>query len=199
VEYLTQETRRLSSYDALFREGAERLGWDWRLLASQAYQESRFDPAARSWAGAEGLLQLMPSTAREVKVRNRRDPKQNVDGSVRYLEKLGRDWTKRLSSGKDPLPFVLASYNVGTGHVDDARRLARKNGGDPDDWETVAYWLTQLAKKNVYEDPAVRLGYARGTEPVQYVSAIFERYDHYRQFVGEPDPEDAAEPEPEPG
>ena len=191
VEYLTAETRILSRYDLLFREGASRLGWDWRLLASQAYQESRFDPSARSWAGAEGLLQLMPSTAKDMKVKNRRDPRQNVEGSVRYLEWLTREWSRKIE-GSDPLPFILASYNVGSGHVDDARALARKNGGDPDDWEAVSFWLLELAKKKVYEDPVVKLGYARGTEPVQYVTAIFDRYDHYRQFVGESPSEESA-------
>ena len=182
--YLTSETGTLSDYDDLFRQHARRLDWDWRLLASQAYQESRFKPDARSWAGAVGLLQLMPGTAREVGVRNSRDPQDNVRGAVTYLEKL----TKRWSNIADPdarLKFILASYNAGPGHIDDARRLAAKHGANVDSWQDVAFWLLQKSKRQYYTDPVVKHGFVRGLEPVTYVSVILERFDHYRQFVRE--------------
>lgn len=182
-EYLTSETGRLSPFDTLFRQHAPQIGWDWRLLAAQAYQESRFDPTARSWAGAQGLLQLMPGTAREVGVRSVNDPAQNVAGAVRYINGLERQWLKDIADPAERLKFVLASYNTGRGHVQDAQRLTVKNGGDPKKWDDVAFWLLQKSKRAVYTDPVVRHGFSRGLEPVLYVRKILERLDHYRQFV----------------
>ncbi len=182
-EYLTSETGRLSPYDPLLRQHAERLGWDWRLLAAQAYQESRFDPNARSWAGAQGLLQIMPGTARDLGIRNVWDAGENIDGAVRYLEQLTRRWSTRIPDPDERLKFVLASYNTGAGHVDDAQRLAEKHGRDPTKWEDVAFWLVQKSKREVFTDPVVRYGFSRGLEPVLYVRKILERFEHYRQFV----------------
>jgi membrane-bound lytic murein transglycosylase F len=182
-EYLTSRTGRLSTYDELFRRYAARLGWDWRLLASQAYQESRFDPRARSWAGAQGLLQLMPGTARDLRVGNVLDPEQNVQGAVRFLADLSSRWDSVIPDPAERLKFVLASYNTGPGHVEDARRLAKKNGGDPTRWDDVAFWLVQKSKRAVYTDPVVEHGFSRGLEPVLYVSRVLERFGHYRQFV----------------
>ena len=182
-EYLTSETGRLSQYDSLFRAAAPQLGWDWRLLASQAFQESRFLPTARSWAGAVGLLQLMPSTARDLGVRNPRDPSQNVRGATAFLAELQQFWTPRIADSTERLKFVLAAYNVGSAHVLDAQRLAEKYGGDPLAWDDVAYWMLQLSKKSVYTDPVVKYGFARGIEPVTYVALVLERFEHYRQVL----------------
>ena len=182
-EYLTSETGRLSEYDDILRAAAPRIGWDWRLLASQTFQESKFDPRARSWAGAMGLLQLMPATAREVDVNSPYDPEENVAGAVRYLEWLTDQWVDSIPDEEQRLRFILASYNAGAGHVGDARRLARKHGDDPNNWEAVSYWLLQKSKKDVYNDPVVKYGYARGMEPVLYVSRILDRFEHYKEFV----------------
>lgn len=182
--YLTAETRVLSDFDALLRQAADSVGWDWRLLASQAYQESRFDARARSWAGAAGILQLMPATAREVGVADPYDPAQNVAGAARYLRLLDKQyWRDEIADDEERVKFILASYNAGAGHVMDARRLAEKHGDDPDRWEDVAYWLLQKAQADVINDPVVQHGYCRGLEPVQYVARILDRYAHYRQFV----------------
>jgi len=181
--YLTSETGTLSAYDELLREYAPQLGWDWRLLGSQMYQESRFQPNARSWAGAVGLLQLMPATARQVGVRNPRNPEQNVRGAVRYLTWLENRWKDNVTDPTERLKFVLASYNAGSGHVEDAQRLAAKHGDDPKKWDEVAYWLLQLSEAEMYTDPVVEFGFVRGLEPVTYVSLILDRYAHYRQFV----------------
>jgi membrane-bound lytic murein transglycosylase F len=183
--YLTSETGQLSRYDAMIKRAAADLDWDWRLLASQAYQESRFDPAARSWAGAVGILQIMPATAREVGVRRPLDPEENLAGGVRYLDKLDAYWRRHLPEldPEERLKFVLGSYNAGMGHVQDARRLATKHGDDPARWDDVSYWLLRLSEPDVYNDPAVRYGYLRGLEPVTYVALILERYRHYLDFV----------------
>jgi membrane-bound lytic murein transglycosylase F len=182
--YLTAETGRLSAYDDFFREYSRIPGWDWRLVASQAYQESRFDPRAHSWAGALGIMQMMPATAREMKI-NPHDPKQSIEGACRYLWKLDQEFDDEISEEGERRKFILASYNVGRGHVEDARRLARKNGDDPNRWIDVAYWLIRKSKRDVYNDPVVRYGFARGTEPVAYVDLILDRYEHYKAFVKE--------------
>lgn len=192
-EYLTSETGRLSEYDDLLYEAASEIGWDWRLLAAQAYQESRFEPRARSWAGAQGLLQLMPATAAEFGVTNVNDPRDNVGGAVRFIQWLTDYWSERIGDEDERLKFILASYNTGHGHVEDARRLTDKNGGPDDVWEEVAVWLLQKSNRLVYEDPVVRYGYSRGLEPVLYVAKILNRYDHYREFVTE-EPASGEEP-----
>jgi len=181
--YLTTETGTLSAFDDAFREYAKIPGWDWRLVAAQAYQESRFDPNAHSWAGATGLMQIMPRTARSLKV-NPRDPRASVEGACRYLWQMDSAW-KSIANEDERIKFILASYNVGTGHVQDAVRLAEKFGDDPKSWDDVAYWLVRKSKRNVYNDPVVKHGYARGTEPVAYVDQILGRFENYRQFVEE--------------
>jgi len=182
-KFLTSTTGRLCEYDHLLKRYAAELGWDWRLLASQAYQESRFKPEARSWAGAMGLLQLMPRTAKEFGVTDLDDPEQNVQGAVKFLQWLTNHWTKRIDDEGERLKFILASYNTGAGHVEDAQRLAEKHGNDPDRWEHVSYWLLQKSTQQYSADPVVKFGFCRGVEPVQYVSSILDRFDHYRQFV----------------
>ena len=182
--YLTAETGTLSDYDALLKQVAPRIGWDWRLLASQMFQESRFDPHARSWAGAEGLLQIMPATARELGIQDPYDPRANIAGAVKYLDWLDREyWRDAIPDSTERVRFVLASYNVGAGHVMDAQRLATAAGGDATHWADVAYWLLQKSRAEVYSRPEVRHGYCRGLEPVQYVQRILDRYATYAQFV----------------
>jgi membrane-bound lytic murein transglycosylase F len=182
-EYLTSTTGKLCEFDELIKKYASELNWDWRLLASQAFQESRFKPAARSWAGATGLLQLMPRTAREYGVHDPLNPEDNVAGAVRFLKWLTERWSKRISNDEERLKFVLASYNCGAGHVEDAQRLTEKYGGDPLRWDDVSYWLLQKSSQQYSTDPVVKFGFCRGIEPVTYVSLILERFDHYRQFV----------------
>ena len=191
--YLTSTTGTLSPFDSLLRAQAPRLGWDWRLLGSQMFQESRFQPNARSWAGARGLMQLMPATARQFGVRRIADPKQNVTGGVKYLLWLQKYWATRIDDPGERLKFILASYNAGAGHVEDAQRLADAQGDDPTKWADVSYWLLQLSKQEYYAHPVVRYGFCRGLEPVQYVQTILERFEHYKQFVA---PAVAARDEP---
>jgi membrane-bound lytic murein transglycosylase F len=182
-EYLTSTTGKLSEYDPLIKQYASELGWDWRLLASQAFQESRFKPAARSWAGATGLLQLMPATARQFGVTNALDPADNVQGAVKFLKWLQNYWAKRIPDENERLKFILASYNCGAGHVEDAQRLTEKYGGNPQSWEDVSYWLLQKSTQQYSSDEVVKFGFCRGLEPVNYVANILERFDHYKQFV----------------
>jgi len=97
-------------------------------------------------------------------------------------------WKKSIASDSERIKFILASYNVGTGHVQDAVRLAQKNGDDPTSWLDVSYWLIRKSKRAVYNDPVVKHGFARGTEPVAYVDQIMVRWKNYKEFVTEPPP-----------
>ncbi|HEX8923020.1 MAG TPA: transporter substrate-binding domain-containing protein [Pyrinomonadaceae bacterium] len=182
-EYLTNATGKLCEFDEVIKKYATELNWDWRLLAAQAFQESRFKPNAKSWAGATGLLQLMPRTAREYGVHNALDPEDNVAGAVRFLKWLTTRWSARIPDEGERLKFILASYNAGAGHVEDAQRLTEKYGGDPKRWDDVSYWLLQKSTQQYSADPVVKFGFCRGLEPVNYVSLILERFDHYKQFV----------------
>ena len=182
-EYLTSSTGKLSQFDSLLKQYAAELNWDWRLLAAQTFQESRFKPDARSWAGASGLLQLMPATARQYGVHNPFNPEENIQGAVRFLKWLSDFWLERIPDDAERLKFILASYNTGAGHVQDAQRLTEKYGVDPKVWADVSYWLLQKSTQQYSTDPVVKFGFCRGLEPVNYVTLILERFDHYKQFV----------------
>lgn len=181
-ELYSKSSGKISPYDEIFKEFGEKVGLDWRLLASQAYQESRFKPEVASWAGAQGLMQLMPATAKRFGAKDPSDPRQSVKAGVKYMEWLEEHW-KGVEDSTERLKFMLASYNVGEGHVKDAQRLAEKHGKDPTEWEDVEEFLLKKSKKEYYNDPVVNYGYCRGREPVNYVREIMERFEHYDEFV----------------
>jgi membrane-bound lytic murein transglycosylase F len=182
-EYASFTGQKLSPYDDLIKEHATKLDWDWRLLAAMVYQESKFDPNSESWAGAKGLLQMMPATARAYGVTNRANPRQSIKGGTDYLLWLEQQWQPRVPDNSEQLKFVMASYNVGLGHVYDACALAEKNGAKPTIWEEVKPYMLKLANRKYYNDPVVKLGYARGSEPVNYVDGILLRFERYKQLI----------------
>lgn len=176
--------QKISPYDHLIKPAADSIGWDWRLLASQIYQESRFDPKARSWAGAVGLMQLVPETGRRFGAEILTDPRQSIKAGTAYIEHLDQLWSKTVEDEFERIKFVLASYNVGLGHVVDARDLAQKYGREPDIWDdSVEYFLLNKSKKKFINDPVVKFGYCRGEEPVNYVQEILNRYAQYSQLI----------------
>jgi len=184
-DFYSKNTNKISKYDDIIKENAKKIGWDWRFLCSQVYQESRFDPKAKSWAGAGGLIQLMPATAKEVGVSDSFNPKQNISGGVKYLHKM-RNKFKAVRDSIQRIKFTLAAFNCGAGHVFDAMRLAEKNGKNPNIWdENVEEYILKLTDKKYYLDAVVRYGFVRGTEPYNYVKDIFLRYEHYKQFIKE--------------
>lgn len=125
----------------------------------------------------------MPRTAREFGVRDAFDPEDNVQGAVKFLKWLQDFWADRITDEGERLKFVLASYNTGAGHVEDAQRLTENYGGNPEVWDDVSYWLLQKSTQKFSADPVVKFGFCRGMEPVNYVANILERFDHYKQFV----------------
>ena len=156
---------RISPYDSLIKIYAESLGWDWRLLASQVYQESRFHPDATAWTNAKGLMQLMPNTAEELQVSDPQDPEESLRGGVRYLRQLSRAF-ETIQDSTEQIKFTLAAYNSGLGHVEDARRLATSRGLDPNCWEgNVDQMILGLSSPTNYNEAAVKYGYLRGVDP----------------------------------
>ncbi|MCK5808375.1 transporter substrate-binding domain-containing protein [bacterium] len=184
-DFFSKKGGKISKYDALIKKEAKLLGWDWRLLASLIYQESEFNPKAKSWAGAKGLMQMMPATAKEYGVKNRVNPKDNLKGGVKFLRYLHG----RFDSVKDPVQrkkFTMAAYNCGFYHVRDARKLAAHRKIDENQWDgSVDRVILDMSNPKHFNHPVVKYGYVRGREPYNYVNDIFERYAHYQQFVTE--------------
>lgn len=164
---------RLPRYRKLIQKMARKYGFDWRLIAAVIYQESHFDPGARSPTGVVGLMQLTRDTAEEVGVSNRRDPRQSITGGVKYLKKLYDKYTE--AQDPDRMLITLASYNIGRGHVLDARGIAEKRGLNPNSWSALEEVLPLLRYSKYYKK--TRYGYCRGTEPVRYVNRILTYYD----------------------
>ncbi len=178
--YVDKEKGIISEWDYLFKAYAENANTDWRLLAAICYQESCFDPNARSWAGACGLMQLMPKTALSLGMEEEDifEPEANVSTAAQYLSQLAMFYRDVPDYG-ERMNFVLASYNGGMGHVRDAMALTKKNGGDPYLWEDVAEYILLLSKPQYYRDDVVKHGYMRGTETHNYVASVRERYEEY--------------------
>ena len=175
----------ISLYDGIFKKQAILCGWDWRLLAAQAYQESAFDPQAVSYMGAMGLMQLMPGTAREVGVAQSEVfvPESNVRGAVKYINKLNTHYAS-IANADERINFILAGYNAGAGHVDDARALAQKYGKDPDVWlGNVDVFVLRMSESTYYNQPEVKHGYFRGSETYNYVNSIRTRWGEYKKKI----------------
>jgi membrane-bound lytic murein transglycosylase F len=176
---------KISLYDDYFKQYARPLGWDWRLLASIAYQESKFYTDRVSWAGATGLMGLMPRTAEAFGLSA--DSLEYPEGSVRAATGLIRRLNRSFSSVEDEnerIKFILAAYNAGASHIYDAQALAGKYGKNPSLWEdNVEEYLKLKQLPEYYNDSLVRQGYFRSTETVNYVQAVVERWHYYQQKI----------------
>jgi len=182
-EFYDSDESNISPYDDLIKEQAEYIGWDWKFITSIVYQESRFNEKAQSWTRAQGLMQLMPATARELGVQNLSDPEDNIKGGITYLNKLWKQWNT-IPDSIQRLKFTIASYNCGINHIRDAQELTKKYNGNPLEWdEEVETYLRKLTFPKYYQDEVVKYGYVRGIEPVNYVNQIFNRYQHYEQIL----------------
>ncbi|MBC6368891.1 transporter substrate-binding domain-containing protein [Algoriphagus sp. AK58] len=174
---------RISVYDDIIKESSKELGWDWRLLAALVYKESGFDTTAVSYAGAEGLLQLMPVTLERFGVTNPNDPIQSLRGGVKYLQYLDKFWRERVPETNERIKFVLASYNIGQGHVEDAWRLALKYGKNTQTWKDVSIYLSLKSDPEYYRDPVVKSGFAKGHIAVNYVRDVLGLFQSYKTLV----------------
>ncbi|MBW1738822.1 MAG: transporter substrate-binding domain-containing protein, partial [Deltaproteobacteria bacterium] len=164
---------RLPKYEKIIRQAALKYGFDWRLIAAVIYQESHFDPGARSFTGVKGIMQLTRETAKEMGIKDRSDPEQSIMGGVKYIDRLYKGWSD--ANDPDRLLITIASYNVGRGHILDAREIALEKGLDPNSWSDLKEILPLLRYAKYYKKS--RYGYCRGTEPVNYVKRILTYYD----------------------
>ena len=176
----------ISPYDDLFRKHSKNIGWDWQLLASISYQESHFNPSVVSWAGAEGLMGIMPNTARALGVtpHEPKDPDVGIRTGVDCLRKFRQGFSE-ITDPQEKVKFTLASYNAGIGHIYDAQRLAEKYGKDPKVWDNnVAEYVRLKSDPEYYNDPVCKHGYLRGSETFNYVREVLERFDYYKSKTG---------------
>jgi membrane-bound lytic murein transglycosylase F len=164
---------RLPKYKKIIMEAADSHDFDWRLITAQMYQESHFNPKARSHSGAKGLMQLTRSTAKSLGVTDILDPEQNINAGVQHLKDLYNHFEK--AEGSNRLFITLAAYNVGQGHIFDAQNIAREMNLDPYKWSSLSTTLPLLTYRTYYKKATY--GYCRGTEPIEYINKIMIYYD----------------------
>ncbi|MGQ0826923.1 MAG: transporter substrate-binding domain-containing protein [Bacteroidota bacterium] len=183
TKYLAYAGGTISAYDDLIKTYSQKIDWDWKLLASMICQESRFSPTARSWAGANGLMQLMPGTAKRYGLDTiDATAEQSLIAGTSYILDLDKYWRNHIPNKQERIKFVLASYNAGLGHIIDARNLAIKYNKEPNIWHSnVEDMLLQKSNPTIYNDPIVKCGYCRGQEPYLYVKEILHRYQYYKK------------------
>lgn len=173
---------RISNYDSFFRSAGEETGIDWRLLAAQAYHESRFRPNKISWAGAVGLMQVMPRTARDMGITEYYRPRDNILAGARYLRKL-YDLYSFARTDDDRIRISLAAYNAGIGHLYNARRLAVEAGGDSTRWNDVARGLSMLEQPKYFRRDG--FSFVRGRMVRRYVDDVLNRYQIFVDLMNE--------------
>lgn len=165
---------RLPKYEKHFKKAAEKYDIPWVLLAAQSYQESHWNANAKSHTGVRGMMMLTQTTAKHLGINNRMDPKQSIYGGAKYISQIEKRFGDEVK-GMNRMAFALAAYNVGMGHLHDAQTLARRMNKNPNSWRDIKTVLPLLSQKKYYKQ--LKYGYARGTEPVRYVSAIRQYAD----------------------
>ena len=178
--------RQISTFDPFFKKYAHSIDWDWRLLASVSFQESRFLTDRASGTGATGLMGLMPKTAEAFGLSADRinDPEMSIKAACGFIKRLNRFFAS-IENKEERILFVLAAYNSGPGHVQDAQALAAKYGKDPQKWEDVEEYLKLKNQPEYYNDPVCRSGFLRGAETNTYVQDVIERWRYYQRKVKE--------------
>ena len=171
----------ISPYDNIFKKHAKDIGWDWQLLAALAFVESGYDSTVVSWAGAKGIMQLMPQTALDFGVDQYEieNPEKNIAAGVEYIKSLNMIY-RRIADKEERIKFILASYNCGPAHILDAMALAEKYGKNPHVWyDSVEYYLAKKSDPEFYNDPVVKYGFFRAKEPIRYVPNVLDTYNKY--------------------
>lgn len=181
--YISLNGDNISKYDKYIKKYSKLIDWDWRLLASLIYQESRFNPNIKSWVGAYGLMQLMPPTAKQFGASKSSSPEVNIYAGVKFIKWLDKQ-LKIIEDKEERQKFILAAYNVGLGHVLDARRLAEANGKNPNIWKgNVDFFLLNKSNPEYYNSELVKYGYCRGVETFNYVKEVWSRYEMYKKVI----------------
>jgi membrane-bound lytic murein transglycosylase F len=183
-DYYTLLTGKVSPYDLQIKTLCDTIQWDWRLLASLIYQESRFKPDVISGQGAVGLMQVLPATGRIFGIDVKTSPENNMRAGVLYIRYLQDFFSTRVPDENERIKFILAAYNAGEGNIIDAMKLAEKHGKNPLIWDNnVAYYLLKKTEPAYYNDPVVKSGFCRGYESVNFVAEILERFSEYKYII----------------
>lgn len=184
-DYFVLNTGRISPYDDEIKKLSELVKWDWRLIAALIFQESNFNPSVKSHRGALGLMQIMPSTALwfgydSIAPMN---PSKNLELGVKLLRWLDKCFINSVPDKEERINFVLASYNIGIGHIRDAQNLAEKYGYNRAKWTDVREFLINKSQEKYYTDPVVKFGYCKGTETYAFVTEVLNHYSHYKNIA----------------
>ena len=177
-------SEQISIFDHFFKKYARQINWDWRLLASVSYQESKFFTDRVSWAGATGLMGLMPKTAENfgVSAEQLYEPEENIKAAADLIKRLNQLFAS-VEDEEERIKFILAAYNFGSGHISDAQALAEKYGKNPTNWTDVDEYLKLKRLPEYYNDPVCKSGYFRGTETNTYIRSVIERWRYYQERV----------------
>ncbi|MEY8707614.1 transporter substrate-binding domain-containing protein [Bacteroides faecichinchillae] len=182
---LSLKEGKISHFDPLFKKYSKEIGWDWRMLASLAYTESNFDTTVVSWAGAKGLMQLMPATARAMGVPpgKEQNPEESIKAAIKYIMATDRSFSM-IPDKQERLNFILASYNAGLGHIYDAMALAEKYGKNKLVWkDNVENFILLKSNEEYFTDPVCKNGYFRGIETYNFVRNIMSRFESYKKKI----------------
>ena len=172
-------TKTISPYDNLIKKYAQELGWDWRMLASVLYQESKFAIGSRSFRGAQGLMQVMPSTAAHYGIDNLLDPEQNIIAGTKHLKRLQNMFRKFDLSSEELVKFTLAAYNAGEGRILDCRNLAEAKNMNNSEWAELIKVIPMMREDSILEEPSVKLGKFYGHETIDYVESVLSHYSAF--------------------
>jgi membrane-bound lytic murein transglycosylase F len=172
-------SKTLSPYDDVIRKYAAELGWDWRMLAAVVYQESKFSINSRSHRGAQGLMQVMPQTAKHYQVEDLLDPDQNLKAGTSHLKRLQRLYIKQDLEPMELIKFTLAAYNAGEGRVADCRSFAAKQQVDSTKWDEIVKIIPLMREDSILEDESVKLGKFQGHETIAYIDNVMALYDAF--------------------
>ena len=187
-DYSSLTGDELSPYDAIIKRESEKIGWDWRLVASIIYQESKFETYKESWAGAFGIFQFMPNTGASYGISPSSSAEEQIVAGIKKLNKNYKQWLTEINDTNECIKFTLATFNAGRAHVDDARALCSVHNLNRCQWgNNVEDMIKNLSKPTYYKNSVVKNGYCRGSETYEYVIEVMERYEEYKAaFPNEP-------------
>ncbi|MCK9321270.1 MAG: transporter substrate-binding domain-containing protein [Bacteroidales bacterium] len=184
-EFYSGNGGKISNYDDIIKKYSHIIGWDWRLIASLIYEESRFNENAISWAGAYGLMQLMPFIYERFTPDTLSGNEAQIVGGLNYINFLYTKIPNNVQDSTTVIKMILAGYNVGFGHVDDAISLAEKYNKNSASWEVISHYMNNLANPKYFNDTCVKHGYIAGIYAVNFANNIVERFEHYKNVIPE--------------
>jgi membrane-bound lytic murein transglycosylase F len=173
----------ISKYDKIIKEKSEIINWDWRLISSLIYHESKFNPDAISHKGAFGLMQLMPNTAKKYGVTINSSVENQIEAGIKLIEDLDNILKKHIKDDDERKKFVIAAYNIGIAHIYDSINLAKKYDKDHQSWDDVKFFLVSKSNPKYYNDDVVKYGKINGTSTKNFVNNVFDKYEDYIDYT----------------